>query len=129
MNGLSTPHLIAAGVTALYGVISLTGGIIGYVKANSLISLLAGGVAGILLLLCAAGIFRQVPGSAVGGGVVGLALLGRFAAKLSQEREQLGEFLGTTGGITAVVMVAGGALVLILSIIAMLMPPGPPSAP
>ena len=56
MNGAPTVQIIAAGLTALYGLISLIGGYIGYAKAGSTASLIAGGVSGILLLLLAAGV-------------------------------------------------------------------------
>ena len=42
----------AAAVVALYGLFSLIGGIIGYVKAKSTASLIAGSLSGIVLLIC-----------------------------------------------------------------------------
>lgn len=44
---------IAAIIVATYGIFSLAGGIIGYLKAKSAASLIAGSASGILLLLCA----------------------------------------------------------------------------
>lgn len=45
-----TPELIA---TVFYGFLSIGGGIIGYIKSNSKVSLISGGVSGILLLILA----------------------------------------------------------------------------
>ncbi|BAZ44468.1 hypothetical protein NIES4102_14770 [Chondrocystis sp. NIES-4102] len=45
-----TPELIA---TVFYGLLSIGGGIIGYIKSNSKVSLISGGVSGILLLILA----------------------------------------------------------------------------
>jgi len=49
MNGNPSLHLSAAGVTALYGLVSIGGGLVGYLRAGSTPSLLAGGGAGVLL--------------------------------------------------------------------------------
>src|SRR5207244_11843846 len=57
MNGVPTTHWIAVAIIALYGLVSVVGGILGYVRAESVPSLVAGGIAGLLLLLCAAGVF------------------------------------------------------------------------
>ena len=47
-------HPLALGVVAGYGVLSLAGGVMGYVKAKSRASLIAGGASGLLLLGSAA---------------------------------------------------------------------------
>ena len=38
--------------TLIYGIVSLVGGLIGYFKAGSKVSLISGGISGILLLVC-----------------------------------------------------------------------------
>ncbi len=45
-----TPELIA---TVFYGLLSIVGGVIGYVKSQSKVSLVSGGVSGLLLLILA----------------------------------------------------------------------------
>ncbi len=44
---------LASMVVTFYGVFNLVGGVIGYIKAKSKASLIAGSVAGIALLICA----------------------------------------------------------------------------
>ena len=97
----------------LYGVVSIVGGIIGYVRADSVISLVAGGIAGVLLLLCAAGVFYSPVVSLGGGIIISVALLGQFLPKLIRHRDELGGFLSTPGGLVALVMVIGGLLVVV----------------
>ncbi len=38
--------------TLTYGIVSLIGGLVGYLKAGSKISLISGGISGLLLLIC-----------------------------------------------------------------------------
>jgi uncharacterized membrane protein (UPF0136 family) len=45
-----TPELIA---TVFYGLLSIGGGVIGYIKSQSKVSLISGGVSGLLLLILA----------------------------------------------------------------------------
>ena len=47
---------LAQTVVLIYGIFSLVGGIIGFLKAKSKASLIAGSISGILLLICANGI-------------------------------------------------------------------------
>jgi uncharacterized membrane protein (UPF0136 family) len=103
-------HKIAAGLAALYGVVSLVGGIIGYVKANSVESLIAGGISGILLLVCAGLVFRK---SCVALGciiAVSIALLTFFLPKaLNPPTDPAKEGAAAR----AIGMSAGGVLVLL----------------
>ena len=118
---MTTPvtYWIAAVLTGLYGVVSITGGIIGYVRVDSVASLVAGSIAGVLLLLCAAGIF-YLPAVSLGGAIIiAIALLGRFVPMLIQQRDQLGELLGTVKGIVELVMVIDGVVVIIAAAIAL----------
>ncbi len=125
MNGVSTMHLAAIIVTALYGLVSLVGGIIGYLKAGSVPSLIAGGICGVLLLFCAAGMSRWPTVSLAGAIVLSLALAGRFGKVLLDHRDSLKDFLSEGGGITAMVMIAGGVLVLVICALALAQGSGP----
>ena len=49
-----TPELVG---TVFYGLLSLGGGIIGYLKSKSKVSLISGGISGLLLLILAAIIY------------------------------------------------------------------------
>ena len=69
---------VAAGLMAIYGLIVLVDGVIGYVKAESLLSLLAGGGSGLALLASAALTLRRPTLGLVIGGLVTLAHLGNF---------------------------------------------------
>jgi uncharacterized membrane protein (UPF0136 family) len=131
MNGLPVPttHWIALGITALYGIVSLVGGIIGYVRADSRASLVAGGIAGVLLLLCAAGVFYRPVLSLSGAIIISIALLGRFVPSLVRHRDDFGEFLATTAGVVALVMVIGGLLVVVFSALALATRASPPPGP
>ena len=55
---------IAVWVVGVYGVFTLVGGIIGYVKAKSRASLIAGGICGLALIACAKG---MAYGDSLGG--------------------------------------------------------------
>ncbi len=71
--------LALAAYFALFGLVTLGGGVVGYVKAKSRASLIAG-VASALLLWLAAGLLSggSVRAGAALGGVVAVALVGRF---------------------------------------------------
>ena len=72
-------------VVGLFGLFSLAGGLIGYFKAGSMASLLAGGISGIILMLSAFGIFKENQLSAYVAGGVTLLLGGRFLMTLIQK--------------------------------------------
>ena len=128
MNGLSTISIVAASVTGLYGAIALVGGIMGYVKADSMASLIAGGVSGIFLLACAAGMWRFPFISPVAAVVISIALLARFGGVVSKQ-ENLREFFDKTAGITALLMIMGGVLVVTVATLALLSINQSPKAP
>ena len=78
------PSIIAA---IAYGIIALVGGIIGYVKAQSKISLISGGITGLLLIL--SGVI-QLQGQGWGlilATVVTAVLVISFAVRLAKTRK------------------------------------------
>jgi uncharacterized membrane protein (UPF0136 family) len=111
MNGYSTIQIAAAAVTALYGLVSIVGGILGYVRVGSTISLIAGGAAGLVLLICAGGVFKFPVWSLAASIVVALVLAGRFTSSLMKHSNDLSEVLRTV----AIIMVTGGVLVIIVA--------------
>ena len=69
---------VAIAVVACYGLFSLVGGMIGYLKANSTASLIAGSMSGILLLLCAYGMAHGSRAAVLGSLAVAVVLGARF---------------------------------------------------
>ncbi|MEO8179455.1 MAG: TMEM14 family protein [Deltaproteobacteria bacterium] len=102
-------HAIAIWVAAGYGVLALGGGVMGYVKAKSRASLIAGSVSG-LLLLAGALLARSQP---VAGlmlvSIVSAALVARFARSALGKRASAVAYVMVGGGI-AVLVTAGMAL-------------------
>src|SRR5207245_5774718 len=93
---------------------------LGYVgPAHSVPSLVAGGIAGVLLLVCAAGVFYAPTVSLGGAIVIAVLLLGRFLPSLIKEKDQWGEFVSTTKGTVTLTMVIGGVLVIIFAALAL----------
>ena len=62
----------------IFGALTIAGGIMGFVKKSSMASLVAGGLAGVLLLIAGAWIQQKPQNGLILGGVVSLALAGRF---------------------------------------------------
>jgi len=69
---------IAVTVVACYGIFSGVGGVMGYLKAKSKASLIAGSISGALLLLCAYGIGKGSRSALFGSCAIALALGARF---------------------------------------------------
>jgi uncharacterized membrane protein (UPF0136 family) len=66
----------------VFGALTLIGGIMGFVKAQSTASLIAGGLSGLLLIVAGAMFTNQQQTAAVLGLVVSLALVGFFGKGL-----------------------------------------------
>jgi uncharacterized membrane protein (UPF0136 family) len=122
MDKLPSTLVLALVVAALYGVVTLAGGVIGYVKANSTASLIAGGIFGVLLLLCAAGMLRYPTLSLVSSTILALLLLGKFGGPV------LG-FANKEAHAVHYVMTLGGIAVILTSILALVMVFRTPSGP
>ena len=116
MDKLSAATIAALVLAALYGLTSLTGGIIGYVKAGSLVSIVAGSISGVLLLACAVDMSWYPTWSLVGALVIALALTGQFAPRaigLTEKSARTVDYVMTIGGI-AVIVAAAIALTMLL---------------
>lgn len=72
-------------VVALFGIINIVGGLIGYFKVQSTVSLISGGAAGVVLLICAYGISRGSALAQVISVIVALLLGGRFLATIVKQ--------------------------------------------
>jgi uncharacterized membrane protein (UPF0136 family) len=117
MNSAPLSHLIAAGLIAVYGLISIGAGTLGYVNKGSVPSIVAGGISGLLLLLCAVGVFYKPTWSLIGAGVIAVALIGRFATKALHPSEDPEDAVINT---VARLMAFGGIVVLLSAIVAVL---------
>lgn len=94
-------------VTAL-GLLSLVGGVIGFVKARSRASLIAGSFSGLLLLMCAhARCYQQGPQQAalVASGLVALSLGVRFFMTWRQNQRVMPDLIMVLLSAVAVVAV------------------------
>jgi uncharacterized membrane protein (UPF0136 family) len=71
MSAFKIIHIVAGALTAL-------GGLIGFLKAKSVPSLVAGGISGALLIVAGVMSAASPRNAAILGGIVSLLLLGRF---------------------------------------------------
>jgi uncharacterized membrane protein (UPF0136 family) len=62
----------------VYGALTILGGLMGYLKAGSVISLVSGGIAGVLLIVAACLLSSQPVAGLILALVVSLLLAGRF---------------------------------------------------
>ena len=101
---------VAATVVAVYGVFSLVGGVIGYLKATSLASLIAGSLSGGLLLLCAYGIGQDNRIALLGSLVIAFALGARFFGTWLKKHRVMPDLLMIL--LSAATILAAGAVLL-----------------
>jgi uncharacterized membrane protein (UPF0136 family) len=103
---MTTSLRVPALLTAVYGLIALIGGIIGFVKAGSVASLIAGGGSGLILLVAAALVMKEQRArlGLIIALVVSVLLVGRFASTLRNGASPV-----------AIVMITGGLVVLVAS--------------
>jgi uncharacterized membrane protein (UPF0136 family) len=101
---------VALAVTAGYGILSLAGGVMGFVKAGSRASLIAGGVSGVILIGSAVLAASNPVAGFVIACVVSAALIARFG------RSAFGAGAKPVGR----VMVFGGLAVLVTAGLALL---------
>ena len=90
----------------IFGVLTIGGGIMGYVKKHSLPSLIAGGLCGVLLLI-ASQLLRDKPQAGlILGGVISLALVGQFLPKFLQKHTWMPAGMMSVLGILAIIFTA-----------------------
>lgn len=88
-----------------FGLITVLGGVMGYVKARSRASLIAGGVSGALLLIAGRLLSTHLGAGALLALVVSLALLGRFTPALARGKRLPAVYLVPLAAIGAVVAI------------------------
>ena len=92
-------------VVALYGLFTIIGGIIGYVKAKSRPSLIAGGISGVLLLACAAEIDQGNRLGDYGSLAIALLLGARFLRTWRTHRRLMPDLLMVTLSLLTLIVV------------------------
>jgi uncharacterized membrane protein (UPF0136 family) len=115
MNPPTTPWAVAAIAAVVYGLISLAGGVLGFVNKGSRPSLIAGGSSGLALILFGTAMWLAHPWGAIGAIVLTFLLVGRFASSLAKQRRLAGGVLNSVLGKVGVVMVGGGVVVFVLA--------------
>jgi uncharacterized membrane protein (UPF0136 family) len=119
MTTASGKQKVAAALAAVYGLTSIAGGTYGYVAAGSIPSIIAGGIAGVLLILCAAGtIYYRPLWCLLGAAIISIALLGRFLPSVVKGFSESTAPLDLKAW-TALVMTIGGLIVLFSSAFAL----------
>jgi uncharacterized membrane protein (UPF0136 family) len=68
----------------IFGILTIVGGVIGYVKAGSTASIVAGAISGIALLVAAFLLPGNVAAGLILAGIVSVALAGRFIPAFMQ---------------------------------------------
>jgi uncharacterized membrane protein (UPF0136 family) len=110
---MTTSHKLAVGLTVAYGLTALIGGLIGFLKAGSVASLVAGGGSGVILLVAAV-LSSRKPRLGLGIAlVVSLLLIGRFASTA---------FRSGAASPIALVMIVGGLAVVLAAALALVGP-------
>ena len=69
---------LTIGVVGLFGIINIVGGLVGYFKTKSIISLISGSLSGVILLICAYGISERSSIAAIISIIIAVLLGGRF---------------------------------------------------
>ena len=102
---------VAALFFVLFGVLSIAGGVIGWKKAGSKASLIAGGISGALLLVAAASAFsgKVTVGLALGG-VTALLLAGRFVPAYLKTRKSMPQGMMALCSLVALALTAAAWL-------------------
>lgn len=101
---------VAVVIVASYGIFSLAGGVIGYLKAKSAASLIAGSLSGVLLLLCAYGIGQGSRTALLGSLLIAVALGARFLGTWLKKRRVMPDLLMVL--FSAATLLAAGSVLL-----------------
>lgn len=101
---------VAVAIVTLHGLVSAVGGVIGYVKAKSLASLAAGGLAGAMFLLSAYGMAGGHRSAAVLAAVVAVALGVRFLVSWPRTRRVFPDLIMLVLSAMTLCSIAAGVL-------------------
>jgi uncharacterized membrane protein (UPF0136 family) len=99
--------LLAAGFFLVFGLLSIAGGLLGWKKAGSKASLIAGGLSGALLLIAAASVFSGEAKVGLTVGVVtALLLAGRFVPAFLKTKKWMPQGMMAVCAVVALVLAA-----------------------
>lgn len=99
--------LAAASFFVIFGLLSIAGGAIGWKKAGSRASLVAGGISGVLLLIAAACLFAgQLSLGLIMGGGTSLLLAGRFVPGYLKTRKWMPQGMMALCAVIGIVVAA-----------------------
>ena len=84
---------LAQSVVFIFGIFTLIGGVIGFVKAKSNASLIAGSISGIALLICANGIGKGSTSAYILAALISLILGVRFFKTWTVKRKLMPDLL------------------------------------
>ena len=91
----------------VFAALTIAGGVMGYVKAGSMASVIAGGISGLLLIVAAVLLKSNVMAGLILGGIVSIALVGRFApAFFSTGKFMPAGLMAILGAISVVLTIA-----------------------
>ena len=93
-------------IVAFFGLFSLVGGIIGFFKAKSLASLIAGTISGLVLLASAYGISQGYQFATILSLVVAVLLGGRFLGTWIKKRKVMPDLLMVILSVITIISVA-----------------------
>lgn len=72
-------------IIGLFGIVNILGGLIGYLRAKSMASLISGGISGVILIICAYGISMGNRFAAIISIIIAILLGGRFAITIAKK--------------------------------------------
>ncbi len=98
---MKNPIALAAGLAATYGLVSIVGGVIGYVSKGSVASVVAGGISGAALIIAAVFMSRKPKPALTTALLLSIILVGRFISASTANGPST----------VALVMIIGGAIV------------------
>lgn len=84
-----------------FGLLTITGGVMGYIKARSVVSLIAGAISGVLLLIAAFLLPTHAGAGLILGGLVSLLLIGYFLPAYCRSRQM------TPAGMMSILSILG----------------------
>ena len=100
-----TPELIA---TIFYGLLSIGGGIIGYTKSQSKVSLISGGISGLLLLILSVMMYLGIEWAAIASAIIISLLVITFVIRWFKTKKLIPAVPMIFFGVASLVLIFSG---------------------